>query len=179
MRRFTFPVLLGLFVSTAFAFAEKPKPNILLICIDDPKPRLGCYGDALVRSPNIDKLAQRGTLFERAYCKQAVCAPSRNTLLTGLRPGSTRRKRKRHGYRSPRALTARGRISSAARTNSHKRAMPSQAQDGHHLGTQAESGLGEAGKGIFKVDQTGARGVAQKAGRTGDACNGSRCVTAP
>lgn len=43
------------------------------------------------------------------------------------------------------------------------------AQDGHHLGAQAESGLGEAGKGIFKADQIGAREVAQKAGRTGDA----------
>jgi iduronate 2-sulfatase len=62
------------------------KPNVLLLCVDDLKPLLGCYGDQIVRSPNIDRLAARGVLFERAYCNQAVCAPSRNALLTGLRP---------------------------------------------------------------------------------------------
>lgn len=61
-------------------------PNILLICVDDLKPILGCYGDPLVHSPNIDRLAARSVLFERAYCNQAVCSPSRNALLTGLRP---------------------------------------------------------------------------------------------
>jgi iduronate 2-sulfatase len=58
----------------------------LLICVDDLKPLLGCYGDTTVKSPNIDRLASRGVRFERAYCNQAVCAPSRNALLTGLRP---------------------------------------------------------------------------------------------
>ncbi|MCF7787934.1 MAG: sulfatase-like hydrolase/transferase [Prosthecobacter sp.] len=61
------------------------KPNVLLICVDDLKPLLGCYGDALVKSPHIDRLAARGVLFEKAYCNQAVCSPSRNALLTGLR----------------------------------------------------------------------------------------------
>jgi len=61
------------------------KPNVLLICIDDLKPALGCYGDALAKTPNIDRLAARGTLFEKAYCNQAVCSPSRNALLVGLR----------------------------------------------------------------------------------------------
>jgi iduronate 2-sulfatase len=65
--------------------AEPPRPNVLLICVDDLKPALGCYGDPLARSPNIDRLAARGVLFERAYCNQAVCSPSRNALLTGLR----------------------------------------------------------------------------------------------
>ena len=61
------------------------RPNILLICIDDLKPMLGCFGDRTVKSPNIDRLAARGMLFQRAYCNQAVCAPSRNALLTGAR----------------------------------------------------------------------------------------------
>jgi len=62
------------------------KPNVLLICVDDLKPNLGCYGDSLAKTPNIDRLAQRSFLFERAYCNQAVCSPSRNALLVGLRP---------------------------------------------------------------------------------------------
>lgn len=61
------------------------KPNVLLICVDDLKPNLGCYGDSMAKSPNIDGLAQRGVLFSNAYCNQAVCSPSRNALLTGLR----------------------------------------------------------------------------------------------
>jgi iduronate 2-sulfatase len=64
------------------------KPNVLLICVDDLKPLLGCYGDSVVKSPNIDRLAARGVLFEKAFCNQAVCSPSRNALLTGLRPQS-------------------------------------------------------------------------------------------
>lgn len=66
--------------------AEPAKPNVLLICVDDLKPILGCYGDAMVKTPNIDRLATRGLLFESAYCNQAVCSPSRNALLVGLRP---------------------------------------------------------------------------------------------
>jgi iduronate 2-sulfatase len=62
------------------------RPNVLLICVDDLKPLLGCYGDSNVKSPNIDALAGRGVQFNRAYCNQAVCSPSRNALLTGLRP---------------------------------------------------------------------------------------------
>ena len=73
-----------LFVSGAFG-AEAQKRNVLLICVDDLKPALGCYGDKLAKSPNIDRLAARGLRFDLAYCNQAVCAPSRNALLTGSR----------------------------------------------------------------------------------------------
>jgi iduronate 2-sulfatase len=62
------------------------RPNVLLVCVDDLKPLLGCYGDKIVKSPNIDRLAARGVLFEKAFCNQAVCSPSRNALTTGLRP---------------------------------------------------------------------------------------------
>jgi len=60
--------------------------NVLFIAVDDMKPALGCYADRHAVTPNIDALAARGTVFERAYCMQAVCAPSRNAVLTGLRP---------------------------------------------------------------------------------------------
>ncbi|MEM6689817.1 MAG: sulfatase [Planctomycetota bacterium] len=60
--------------------------NVLLICIDDLKPNLGCYGDSVAKTPAIDSLARRGLRFDAAYCNQAVCAPSRNALMTGLRP---------------------------------------------------------------------------------------------
>ena len=65
------------------------KPNVLLILVDDLKPALGCYGDKLAKTPNIDRLASRGTRFELAYCNQAVCAPSRFTLMLGSRSTST------------------------------------------------------------------------------------------
>ncbi|WP_428303955.1 sulfatase [Lacipirellula sp.] len=66
--------------------ADAKRPNVLLICIDDLKPYLGCYGDPHAVTPNIDRLASQGVRFDAAYCNQAVCAPSRNSLLTGLRP---------------------------------------------------------------------------------------------
>lgn len=64
------------------------RANVLLICVDDLKPVIGCYGDRRVRTPNLDRLAARGLRFDRAYCNQAVCAPSRNSLLTGMRSTS-------------------------------------------------------------------------------------------
>ena len=61
-------------------------PNILFIVVDDLRPELGCYGTDQVISPNIDKIASQGLLFEKAYCNYAVCGPSRSSFLTGLYP---------------------------------------------------------------------------------------------
>lgn len=66
--------------------AAVSRPNVLLICVDDLKPLLGCYGDVLAKTPNLDRLAAAGVRFDRAFCNQAVCSPSRNALLTSLRP---------------------------------------------------------------------------------------------
>ena len=67
---------------------EEKRPNILFIAIDDLRPELGCYGSDIAISPNIDALAATGLLFNNAYCQEAICSPSRASLMTGARPES-------------------------------------------------------------------------------------------
>lgn len=75
-----------LFGSLAAWTHAADRPNILFIAIDDLRPELGCYGSELAKSPNLDALAKNGLLFNRAYCQQAICSPSRASLMTGARP---------------------------------------------------------------------------------------------
>ena len=82
-----FLVVLSAFNSIA---QNKSKPNILFIAVDDLKPELGCYGNKLIKTPNIDRLAKMGTVFYNNYCQQAVCGPTRASLMTGLRPDETK-----------------------------------------------------------------------------------------
>ena len=69
--------------------AERRRPNVLFIASDDMRPQLGCYGDQQVKSPHLDALARRGMVFRRAFCQQALCSPSRISLLSGRHTWTT------------------------------------------------------------------------------------------
>ena len=89
--RILFPVRVknfGLFLFISFFIQPifGKKPHVLFIAIDDLRPELGCYGSSIAKSPNINLLAKEGRLFERAYCQQSICGPSRASLMTGARP---------------------------------------------------------------------------------------------
>ncbi len=71
---------------TTVAETNEKRPNILFIAVDDLRPELGAYGSEIAITPNIDALAGDGLLFENAYCQQAICSPSRASLMTGARP---------------------------------------------------------------------------------------------
>ncbi len=79
-------VLLALMMGLSL-FAQEKK-NVVVFLVDDLRADLGCYGSQEVKSPNIDALAADGVMFNKAYCQQAICGPSRMSIMTGLRPES-------------------------------------------------------------------------------------------
>lgn len=83
---------IGIFLlaSTGPISAESVRPNVLFIAVDDLRPELNCYGEKHIHSPNIDRLAKNGVLFERAYCMVPTCGASRASMMTGIRPARNR-----------------------------------------------------------------------------------------
>ena len=83
-------IILILTILISLGAFSQTKKNVLFIAVDDLKPLLNCYGVADIHSPNIDKLAKAGTIFMNSQCQQAVCSPSRASLMFGIRPDKTR-----------------------------------------------------------------------------------------
>lgn len=83
-------LILGVLAATPLATAETPRPNILFIAIDDQNDWIGhLNGHPMAKTPNMDKLAKRGTTFLNAHCNAPLCNPSRTSLMLGLRPTTT------------------------------------------------------------------------------------------
>ncbi len=75
--------LISLVLSATQILFSQDKPNILWISAEDMSPRLSMYGDNTIKSPNIERLAREGIVYENVYTTAGVCAPSRNTIITG------------------------------------------------------------------------------------------------
>jgi len=75
---------------TVFGANNVQKMNVLFIAVDDLKPEIGCYGNTLIKTPNIDRIGKNGTVFLQNYCQQAVSGPTRASLMTGMRPDYTK-----------------------------------------------------------------------------------------
>ena len=104
IRLFAFVLCLSVYVAAtptveANSPADWKRPNVLFIAVDDLRPELNCYGATHIHSPNLDKLAATGFLFTRAYCQQAVCGPSRASLMTGMRSERCGVTSNRHHFR--------------------------------------------------------------------------------
>ena len=91
MKLHTYFYALTLMVTPFLSTAQKSpkKTNVLLIVVDDLNTSLGCYGNKQVKTPNIDRLAAMGVMFDRAYCQYPLCNPSRVSFLSGKRPENT------------------------------------------------------------------------------------------
>lgn len=81
---------LGIVLTACMSCSQPVPPNVLFIAVDDLRPALGAYGDPYAKTPNIDRLARSGAVFLDAHVQQAVCNPSRASIMTGLRPDSIR-----------------------------------------------------------------------------------------
>jgi uncharacterized sulfatase len=90
--RYLAPIAACLFALTVSSAATGAgsRPNVLFIAVDDMSNSLGCFGNPLIQSPHIDRLARKGVRFDRAYCQFPLCSPSRSSIMTGLRPDVTR-----------------------------------------------------------------------------------------
>lgn len=77
-------------ITKSVEFVDRNRPNVLFVSVDDLRPEIGCYGNQEIKTPNFDEFSRGATTFMRAYCQAAVCAPSRASVMTGLRPDSNR-----------------------------------------------------------------------------------------
>ena len=98
---FTFAfAILSVLMAFASCTEKVPEelPNILWLTSEDNSPFLGCYGDDFATTPNLDKLASEGFLYTHAYANAPVCAPTRNTILTGVYASSNGNQHMRSYY---------------------------------------------------------------------------------